>query len=799
MSTSGRQYRIIQQIGKGGFGTVYRAELQGVGGFAKQVALKVLNRGGDGGDAALNELALRLRDEARILGLIQHRAIVRVDSLARLGDGWAVVMEYVPGVDLHLVVRKAAPPARVALQLIEEVASALYAAFSVPSDVTDRPLRLLHRDIKPSNIRITAQGEVKVLDFGVARAEFQEREARTRSVLMGSFRYMAPERIEGIEGPAADIYSLGLVLAELLCGKVRDAPPKHPSRHEVFIEEIRNDIQSRHRKVWKAQREAIVSLVERMLSFEPSDRPTAREVERTCREIAGQLTGAWLREWSEEEIPTLQSMVVMKDDPLEGSVLVEGGDITTVGLDEPDERIFSTATPAPGRSARPADQEEDEEEDATVQPAGIRAELPGAVGFSKALATTTPPSETQPPSERQPPPKVQPPPKATPPAARLKVEAPPKGGRGREAGARPSSGASDTPVEIESIGEQKTRINQSPEALGDKKTLIRQFFSTDLPDGAAGDQPEVARLDSGTPVFGGTATPIFLSPRELDAEVTPVLGVQHQGSATPAHSSGDEVTPLFLSPSDAGGAPTPIFAEARSTVDPDAVDPDATVAPIAHRDNATPIFSSRSSASVQRPPPRPTQSKPKPAVPAPPARASSRGISTATAILVVGLAGVAVGGLALILWIALHQPVPDNEWTRGEPPTPAAPVSPPPAPVLLVPEPEVPEPVVPEPVVPEPVAPDPVVAVAPVQPRPRAVPRRTPAVWVELAGGADQIQLIAAGGRSYKPGWVPAGTYDIHAAFDGAELVAAGRVELSEGERTRLKCTSVMVRCTKQP
>ncbi|NCG21399.1 MAG: protein kinase, partial [Rhodobacterales bacterium] len=138
-------------------------------------------------------MALRFRDEARILGLIRHRAVVGVDSLAELESGWAVVMEYVDGVDITSVVRYGLPPARVVVSIIEEVASALHAAWTTVSDVTGKPLRLVHRDIKPANVRLTAQGEVKVLDFGVARAEFESREANTQAMRFGSLRYMAPE------------------------------------------------------------------------------------------------------------------------------------------------------------------------------------------------------------------------------------------------------------------------------------------------------------------------------------------------------------------------------------------------------------------------------------------------------------------------------------------------------------------------------------------------------------------------------------------------------------------------------
>ena len=137
METEGRRYRVLQAVGRGGFGTVYKAELLASGGFRKQVALKVLNE-----EASSDpEFSGRLRDEARMLGLISHPSVVRVDGLSLLDGRWTVVMEFVDGVDLKQLAKQGAVP--LGLEIAEQVADALHAVFGAPQ-ADGEPLRLLH-------------------------------------------------------------------------------------------------------------------------------------------------------------------------------------------------------------------------------------------------------------------------------------------------------------------------------------------------------------------------------------------------------------------------------------------------------------------------------------------------------------------------------------------------------------------------------------------------------------------------------------------------------------------------------
>lgn len=314
--SEGRRYKVLGVLGKGGFGTVYKAELLGEGGFTRSVALKVLNAD----MREMEDVASRLRDEARLLGLLRHRAILGVDGLVRLNGRWTVVMEYIHGADLGRVTRTARFPLGVALEVVGEVASALHVAYTTPNP-EGVPMRLLHRDIKPQNVLLTAAGEIKVLDFGIARAEFSNREAKTQSVLYGSVAYMAPERLDFEELHEGDVYALGVVLYELLTGEPFGKASIRGERHAKAVVAAAERV----RAVIGSHPSDFIELLQSMLSYDPEERPNAREVERRCRALRSQLDDQpWLRDWSEMVIPeVLKGMDALGVDDFSNSVLVE--------------------------------------------------------------------------------------------------------------------------------------------------------------------------------------------------------------------------------------------------------------------------------------------------------------------------------------------------------------------------------------------------------------------------------------------------------------------------------------------
>ena len=302
----GRRYQIINVLGRGGFGTVYLARLTTEGGFTKVVALKVLNPD----MAGVAEVASRLRDEARVLGLISHRAILQVDALVMLDGRWTVVMEYVEGIDLAALIKRGPVPLGPALEITREVAGALHVAYH-DRGPDGQPLKLIHRDIKPPNIRLTEVGEVKVLDFGIARADFDDREAMTRSIAFGTPDYMSPERMEFQDGPEGDVYAVGVVLYELLTGerfgRTSPAREKHEARVMAALD-----------KLWQVtggRSEELVRFVGSMLACDPAARPTHREVERRCQDLWRSVGDISLRDWAEQAVPPILEEITREDAP----------------------------------------------------------------------------------------------------------------------------------------------------------------------------------------------------------------------------------------------------------------------------------------------------------------------------------------------------------------------------------------------------------------------------------------------------------------------------------------------------
>ncbi len=299
MSEDGVSYHILGVLGQGGFGKVYRARLQTATGFTKEVAVKVLHD-----ESPPNALLKRFRDEARILGLLRDRAIVGVEPPVMLGGRWAVVMDFVDGRSCSAILEDGPFPAGVALEIIEEIARALHNAYN-QAGPNGKPLQLLHRDIKPDNIQVTPSGDVCLLDFGIAKANFEEREYKTRQALGGTPGYIAPERLEGVEDPKGDVFSLGVTLHEMITGeRPRYAAPTVQFETDGPAQDI-EELEVPEALLDDPEIRKILELAGWMRTYDYEQRPAAREVEDRCRRLRKDMDATILREWAEANVPPL--------------------------------------------------------------------------------------------------------------------------------------------------------------------------------------------------------------------------------------------------------------------------------------------------------------------------------------------------------------------------------------------------------------------------------------------------------------------------------------------------------------
>ncbi len=295
-----RVFHIQSCLGRGGFGEVYRATMVGAGGVRMEVAVKVLHAEVDPQSQAVQ----RLRDEARLLGAIRHPSVLAVHGLVVLDGRVTLVTEYVEGADLDKCVRGEDPISRRALvEMIGRVAEALDAAWCAPSPEGSGPLRLVHRDIKPANIRLGRHGEVKLLDFGIARAGNLEREARTETnAMLGSYLYMAPERfLDGSDhGPAIDVFALGCTLYECVAGQRLFGELALKDLYLLILDDQRYErfVQERLDLLPRDLEPELVSLIYRMVALSPRERPSHPELARATADLADRMKGRTLDRWA---------------------------------------------------------------------------------------------------------------------------------------------------------------------------------------------------------------------------------------------------------------------------------------------------------------------------------------------------------------------------------------------------------------------------------------------------------------------------------------------------------------------
>ena len=211
------KFRLIRRVARGGMATVYEAEQVGDRGFTKRVALKVIHEK----FAREPEWLQLFIDEAKLSANLVHGNIVQIFQFEEVGGEFFMAMEYIRGVtvraliDRHRALDEPIPPA-IAAYIVSRVCRALDFAHNFVNDLGTR-LYIVHRDVSPGNILLTWDGQVKLADFGIAKARTMHDPAEARQLTIGKKHYMSPEQVLGLRVDwRSDVFSTAVVLFELL-------------------------------------------------------------------------------------------------------------------------------------------------------------------------------------------------------------------------------------------------------------------------------------------------------------------------------------------------------------------------------------------------------------------------------------------------------------------------------------------------------------------------------------------------------------------------------------------------------
>src|SRR5580765_7827649 len=213
-------YEILALLALGGTAEIYLARIAGTNGFEKYVVVKCLH---DhlADDAEFVKMFL---DEARLAAVLDHSNLVQTFELGEHEDRYYMVMEFLAGLSLAMIVRRAAdrlPGGKIPVPLTMNIAAQAAAGlhYAHERQANGKPLNMVHRDISPQNLVVGFEGVVKVVDFGIARAD--QRDTKTKAgTIKGKFAYMSPEQcVASNIDRRTDVFALGVIVWELLTAR----------------------------------------------------------------------------------------------------------------------------------------------------------------------------------------------------------------------------------------------------------------------------------------------------------------------------------------------------------------------------------------------------------------------------------------------------------------------------------------------------------------------------------------------------------------------------------------------------
>ena len=214
------KYVLYELLAKGGMAEVYRGKMVGASGFEKKVAIKRVLPD----FSASDEFQKMFLSEAKVMSTLDHANIVQVIDFFREKDELFLVMDLIFGRNLRQILKRTQElsvkiPIPIALYIMIKTAEALDYAHRKVDEETGHSLGIIHRDVSPQNVMLSFDGEVKIVDFGIAKLASSAEKTQT-GVLKGKFGYMSPEQVEGLTlDYRSDIFSFGVVLYEALAGQ----------------------------------------------------------------------------------------------------------------------------------------------------------------------------------------------------------------------------------------------------------------------------------------------------------------------------------------------------------------------------------------------------------------------------------------------------------------------------------------------------------------------------------------------------------------------------------------------------